>query len=146
MNKSDIAVQEFLNGFTCSQAVFSTYCEELGFKKEDALKIGCAFGGGMGSLGHVCGAVTGAFMLLGLKYGNTDSKDKEAKATTYKKVKEFAEKFKEKNGTIICNELLKCDISTPEGRKYAEENNLFRTVCPKFVKDAAEIIEQMLKE
>ncbi|AZT90641.1 C_GCAxxG_C_C family protein [Caldicellulosiruptor changbaiensis] len=146
MNKADIAVEKFLEGFTCSQAVFSTYCEELGFKKEDALKIGCAFGGGMGSLGHVCGAVTGAFMLIGLKYGNTDSKDKEAKVTTYKKVRDFAEKFKEKNGTIICNELLKCDISTPEGRKYAEENNLFRTVCPKFVKDAAEIIEQMLNE
>ncbi|ADQ45646.1 C_GCAxxG_C_C family protein [Caldicellulosiruptor kronotskyensis 2002] len=144
MNRSELAKEKFLSGFTCSQAVFSTYSTELGLDEKNAAKIACPFGGGLGSLGHVCGAVTGALMLIGLKYGSSEPKDKESKANAYSKVREFVKKFEERNKTIICKELLDCDISTPEGRKYAEENGLFKKVCPKFVKDAAEIIEEML--
>jgi len=116
----------------------------LAWMKKVQQKLLVHLGGGLGSLGYVCGAVTGALMLIGLKYGSSELQDKESKANAYSKVREFVKKFEEKNKTIICKELLNCDISTPDGRKYAEENGLFKNVCPKFVKDAAEIIEEML--
>lgn len=143
MGKADSAVACF-NNFNCSQAVFSTYCEDLGQDRENALKIACAFGGGMGHLGLTCGAVTGAFMLIGLKYGKYLPDDAAAKEKTYALVQEFAERFKALRGTICCNELLGCDMSTPEGEQYARDNGLWRSLCPKYVFDAATIIEDLL--
>jgi len=99
----------------------------------------------MGHLGETCGAVTGAFMVIGLKCGQTeDADDKERKKKTYKLVNEFVEKFNARNGSINCTELLRCDLSTPEGLTRAKEQNLFTTRCPKFVQDAAEILEELL--
>jgi C_GCAxxG_C_C family probable redox protein len=143
MGKADSAVACF-NNFNCSQAVFSTYCGDLGQDREAALKIACAFGGGMGHLGLTCGAVTGAFMLIGLKYGKYLPDDAAAKEKTYALVQEFSKRFKALHGTICCNELLGCDMNTPEGEQYARENGLWRSLCPKYVFDAATIIEDML--
>ncbi len=98
----------------------------------------------MGHLGETCGAVTGAFMLIGLKYGKTGVEDEQRREKAHSLVKEFAREFKSRNGSITCRELLDCDISTSEGMKLAEENELFITRCPTFVRDAAEIIEQIL--
>jgi C_GCAxxG_C_C family probable redox protein len=85
-------------------------------------------------------------MVIGLKYGKTKSEDEESKRKTYALVKDFVKRFKDKNSSIICKELLGCDISTAEGIKKFKENNLIATLCPKFVKDAAEIIEEILSE
>jgi len=112
--------------------------------RQTALKVSQAFGGGMGQMGETCGAVTGAFMVIGLKYGRTRADDDEAKRKTYALVKEFSEKFKARNGTIICRELLGCDLSTSEGQRIAKSEGLFSTVCPRFVQDAAEILEEIL--
>ena len=98
----------------------------------------------MGHLGETCGVVTGAFMLIGLKYGMTMADDEQRRVKAHSSVKEFAQEFKSRNGSITCRELLGCDISTSEGMRLAEENELFTTRCPKFVRDAAEIIEQIL--
>ena len=144
MNKAKESVSCFNEGFSCSQAVFSTYAVDMGVNRETALKVSQAFGGGMGGMGETCGAVTGAFMVIGLKYGRTRADDDEAKIKTYKLVKEFTEKFKARNGTIICRELLGCDIGTPEGQRIAKEEELFSTVCPGFVQDAVEILEEIL--
>ncbi len=144
MNKAKEAVSCFKEGFSCSQAVFSTYAVDMGVNRETALKVSQAFGGGMGQMGETCGAVTGAFMVIGLKYGRTNADDDEAKVKTYSLVKEFTEKFKARNGTIICRELLGCDIGTPEGEQIAREKKLISTVCPKFVRDAVEILEEIL--
>ena len=144
MNKAKESVSCFKEGFSCSQAVFSTYAVGMGLNREIALKVSQAFGGGMGQMGEVCGAVTGAFMVIGLKYGRTRADDDEAKVKTYSLVKEFTEKFKARNGTIICRELLGCDIGTPEGERIAKEKKLFSTVCPGFVQDAVEILEEIL--
>ncbi len=144
MSAVELAVACFREGFSCAQAVFSTYATEFGLDREKALAIAGAFGGGMGRLGEVCGAVTGAFMLIGLKHGKIRAEDDQARDTTYALVREFADKFKSRNGSIRCKELLGYDISTPEGLALAEERELFSTVCPKLVRDAAEIIEQML--
>ena len=97
-------------------------------------------------MGETCGAVTGALMVLGLKYGNATAEDKAAKADTYEKVVEYINRFKARNGSVVCRELLGCDISKPDGMKKAREDGLFDSICPKMVRDASEILETMLAE
>ena len=145
MNRVERAVSCFKEGFSCSQALLSTYGTQFGLSRETALKVSGAFGGGMGRRGETCGAVTGAFMLIGLKYGMTEPEDEQTKKKIYSLVNEFVDQFKSRNGSIICKELLGCDISTPDGMSIANKKKLFETLCPKFVQDAAEIIELILK-
>jgi C_GCAxxG_C_C family probable redox protein len=142
--KADQAVSLFKQGFNCSQSMVATYGEQFGLSREQGLKLGSGFGGGMGAMAETCGVVTGAFMVLGLKYGSDRTSDNEAKLNTYKLIREFAKKFKDLNGSITCKDLLGCDISTAEGYQTAKEKGLFSTVCPKIVQDAAEILEEML--
>jgi len=147
MNKSsnaDKAVSIFKEGINCSQAVLSSFAEDFGVDKNTALKVAAGFGGGMGRTGHRCGAVTGAYMVIGLKYGATTGQDKAAKELTYQKIREFNEKFEALNKTVTCRKLLNCDISTPEGFEEAKQKGLLTTLCPKFVKDAVEILEGMM--
>lgn len=140
------AVERFRSGFNCSQVVLSAYGEEFGLSRETALRVACGFGGGMGRMGGTCGAVTGAFMVIGLKFGNTNPEDKAIKQKTYDLVREFANRFEQRNGSVLCRDLLSCDISTSEGYKAAKERGVFKSVCPKLVADAAEILEEMLAE
>jgi C_GCAxxG_C_C family probable redox protein len=100
----------------------------------------------MGRMSQTCGAVTGVFMVLGLKFGNPDAQDKEAKERMCGIVSEFARRFEKRNGSIICKDLLVCDISKPEGAAAARKNGLFTSVFPKMVRDAAKILEGMLNE
>lgn len=144
MDRIEQAASLFREGFCCSQAVFTTFAVGMGMERDTALKISQTFCGGMGHMGETCGAVTGAFMVIGLKYGRTRVDDDESKLRTYALVKEFADKFTARNGTIICRELLGCDIGTQEGYQAAKERQLFSTVCPGFVRDAAEILEMIL--
>lgn len=144
--KPEQAVNIFKEGSNCSQAVISVYAEELGLSQNMALKIAQGFGGGMGRMAQTCGAVTGAFIVLGLKYGNTDINDKEAKERIYGLVREFSHRFESRNSSIVCRELLGCDISTPKGVLAAKENGLFTSVCPKMVRQAVEILNEMINE
>ena len=131
------AVDLFNDKYVCSQAVFGAFSPELGLSKEQALKIGACFGSGMRK-GEVCGACTGALMVLGLKYGESKEKSNEV-------CERFLDEFKKKNGSYICNELLGCDITTTEGVKYAVDNELFTEFCPKMVESAARITEKLIK-
>lgn len=144
MNRIESAVELFKKGFSCSQAIFSTFGKELGLDRNVALKIASAFGGGMGRMGKTCGAVTGAFIVIGLKYGQIKVENKQAKDKTYSLVKEFVKQFEAHNNSTICKELLGCDIGTPQGMQIAIEKSLLNTLCPKLVKDAAEILEGIL--
>ena len=143
--KAEQAVKRFRKGFNCSQGVLGSYCEQFGLECDKAFKVATGFGGGM-RMGGTCGSVTGALMVLGLKYGNTAAEDKEAKANTYKKVEEYTKRFKARNDSVTCRDLLGCDISTPEGMKEAKDKGLFSTICPKIVQDAVEILEEMMNE
>ena len=145
MNRVERAVSCFQEGFTCSQAMLSTYGPQFGLNHELALKVSGAFGGGMARMGETCGAVTGAFMVIGLEHGKTKNEDEQAKERAYSLIREFVDRFKSRNGSIVCRELLGYDISTPEGMKLIREKKLTTTLCPKFVQDAAEIIEQILE-
>jgi C_GCAxxG_C_C family probable redox protein len=143
MGNAEKAAAMFKEGFSCSQAVLGTYCERFGLDKELACKISSGFGGGM-HLDQACGAVTGAFMVIGLKYGRTRADDVEAKMKTAGMVTEFAKKFKARHGSISCTELIGCNISTLEGFEEAKKKDLFKQVCPKYVVSAAEILDEML--
>lgn len=144
MSRVEEAVSCFADGFSCSQSIVSTYGNEFGLDREKALKISTGFGGGMGRLGGTCGAVTGAIMVIGLKYGRATIEDMGSKEKTYELVREFVDRFKEINGSTSCNKLLDCDINTPEGTRHAMGNNLFKTLCPDFVRTSAEILEKLL--
>jgi C_GCAxxG_C_C family probable redox protein len=143
-HKIEEAVGCFREGFNCSQAILSTYSGELGLEKEAALKAAAGFGGGMGGLGEVCGAVTGAMIVIGLRHGYTMPKDKEAKEKIYALVRDLAGRFRSRNGSLLCRELLGCDLTTAEGMAMAREKRLFTERCPGFVREAAEILEDLL--
>jgi len=144
MSNVEKAVTIFNNGYNCSQSVVSAYAEQFGLDNETALRIAGRFGGGMGRRGEVCGALTGAIMVIGLKYGSVESGNTESKNHTYELVYEAAKRFRARNGCIHCNELLGIDIHNPEDRARAVEQNLFSSKCPDFVRDAAEILEELL--
>lgn len=142
MNKVQEAVESFGKLHNCCQAVFSTYCEQFGLEKELALKIACGFAAGMGRQGETCGAVTGAYMLIGLKHGKVIQDDNQAKEKTYELVQEFSRKFKERNKFTACKELLGAEPLTGDRTVLAEK---YKVLCPIMVKDAAEIIEELLE-
>ncbi len=144
MSRVKKAVSYFAEGFSCSQSILASYCPEFGLDRELALKIATGFGGGMGRLGDTCGAVSGAIMIIGLKYGSFKIGDMESKEKTYGLVRKYMDDFIRVNGSTKCNKLLDCDISTPDGMRHGYENNLFKTLCPDFVKSSAEILEKLL--
>jgi C_GCAxxG_C_C family probable redox protein len=146
MTSSQDAIGLYKQTFTCSQAVCAAFGSRLGLDKETALKISCAFGGGCSRLGLTCGAVTGAFMVIGLKYGRSTPDDTAAKEKTYSLTQEFAKRFVQKNGSLNCTELLGCDLGTDEGYAAAKEQNLFTTLCLRLVKDSAEILEDLIEK
>lgn len=145
MNHVEKAEYYFSNNFNCSQAVFATFAEELGMDVETALKIGTPFGSGA-RRGEICGAVSGALMVLGLKYGHCHSENKEEKTRAYHVADDFLNRFSEAKGTVVCRELLKYDLTKEEDMKEIMDQNLFKTVCPEMVKCAAAIVEEMLTE
>ena len=142
----DLAAACFKEGFSCSQAVLSACSERFGLDRETALRVAGAFGGGIARRGETCGAVTGAFMVIGLKHGKVKAEDNAAREKTYDLAKEFTVRFVERNKTIVCKELLGYDLSTPEGREAVKEKKLATTICPKFVQDAVEIVVEIVKE
>ena len=143
-SRADKAVACFREGFACSQAVLSSFAGDFGLDKDMALKLASGFGGGMGRMAQTCGAVTGAYMVIGMKHGATTAQDKAAKEHTYLVIREFNERFKARNQSLICKDLLNCDISTPAGFEEAKQKGLLTTICPKMVRDAVEVLEEML--
>ncbi|MBR6184856.1 MAG: C_GCAxxG_C_C family protein [Clostridia bacterium] len=147
MNHEEKARQFFLEGYNCAQAVFCAFCEETGIQIDQAAYLASSFGGGMGRLREVCGAVSGALLAMGALTGYADPKDSQAKAAHYRLVQEFAARFREMNGSIICRELLRDVPAAPGGtpEKRTPEFYAIRP-CPRLVGQAAALLEQMLAE
>ena len=141
----DKARKYFGQKYHCSQAVLAAFADEIGLTEQQALKLGGCFGAGM-CKGEVCGACTGALMALGMKYGQYEITDIESRIKTNEVTKAFLDEFREENGSYICKELLKCDLSTENGRKHAIEHNLFTEFCPEMVCSAVRIAEKLMKE
>lgn len=126
--------------------MLASFAGDYGMDRDTALKVAGAFGGGFGRLGHTCGAITGGMMAIGLRYGKTMPEDDPAREKTYTLAREFIEKFKERHETTLCRELIGCDISTPESIQSAKDRQLFTALCPKYVRTAVELLEELLQE
>ena len=146
MNRSEKAVELFASGQNCAQAVLVAFSEGTALDPALAAKLAGGFGGGMGRMAGTCGAVTGAFLVLGLHRGSVSADDKAGKENTYRLVREFAVRFQARNGSIACRDLLGCDIGTTTGLETAKAKGVFRTICPKLVRDAAEVLEEMMHD
>jgi C_GCAxxG_C_C family probable redox protein len=146
MKKSNKAVEYFREKFNCSQSVLAVFGIDYGLSENDSLKVACAFGGGMGRQQKTCGAVTGALMAIGLKYGKGINDTEEKKQLTYSKTREFFEEFIKIHGSTNCRELLDgLNMSDPEDHKKIMDRNLFEVKCEKYVADAVIITEKLIK-
>jgi len=139
------AVTCFRGGINCTQALLFTYGRRFGLDEDLALRVGGAFGSGMG-IGETCGAVTGALMVIGLKYARIRGGVYLSREKTYDAAADFIARFRERNNTVVCRDLLGCDVTTPEGFKQAKKEKHFKKRCPKFVQDAAEILEEIQQD
>lgn len=145
-NHSDRAKELFKQGYNCSQAVLGAFCEELGLDFSTAMKLSSSFGGGMGRMREVCGAVSGMFMVAGLIFGFDETSNPAVKGELYKRIQELAQKYKDKNGSIICRELLNgVENSTTPRPSDRNEEYYKKRPCVDLVGDAAEIFEEYLK-
>ncbi len=143
-NRNENAVSCFKEGFSCSQAVLTAYSDLFNLDRTTALKLSQPFGGGIAHQGGTCGAVSSAFMVIGLKHGRIQAEDLEAREKTYEKVLEFIELFTASNGSTVCKVLLGYDLSSPEGFQQAVDSGLFDTLCPKLIQSSIEILEKIL--
>lgn len=138
------AEELFLEGYNCAQAVFCAFADQMEIEKELALKLSSSFGGGMGRMREVCGAVSGMFMVLGALEGYSSPEDNNEKKELYSKVQKLAEEFKNENGSIICRELLGAGVSqTPTPSERTTEFYKKRP-CKEYVGIAAEILAKHL--
>lgn len=146
-NHSELARSYFWEGYNCSQSVFLAFCDDLGFDKAQAARIASPFGGGISRLREVCGGVSGMFMAAGLFLGYDDPNDDAAKKELYAFGQELAHRFSQKNGSIICRELLGLDRKKDEPTPSARTPEYYKKrPCADLVADAAEILEAMLIE
>jgi len=145
IEKSQLAKRYFEEGYNCAQSVLLAFCEETGLSIDQAAKLASTFGGGMGRMREVCGAVSAMFMIQGLMEGYTDPKAKEEKAELYARVRDVAERFREKNHSIICRDLL-IDVQTTPGGVPEERTQEYyeRRPCGCYVEDAAGLIAEAL--
>lgn len=146
--KAEKAKQLFKDGYNCSQAVLGAFCEDIGLDFETAVKLSSSFGGGMGRMREVCGAVSGMFMAAGLKCGYSSPEDRESKKEHYKLIQQMAEEFRKKNGSIICRELLGQQEGKEASHIPSERTKEYykNRPCAELVSDAAEIFENILAQ
>lgn len=146
MNKTEYAQNCLKRGCSCSQSVLSAFMGQFDLDKDTALRISSAFGGGMGGQGEVCGAVTAAFMVMGLKYGSTAPHVEEERDLISTKAGMFMNKFKSSKGSILCRDLLGADVGTSEGLNKAKIEGLFEIICPDVIGCSVEIIEDLISD
>lgn len=147
VSRVEQAVSTFEEGYTCAQSVFATYADLFGMDRQTALKLSSPMGGGIGRMREVCGVVSSMALLAGLKEGNTDPANEEGKERIYLLVRQMAEKFKEKHGTIICRELLGIDGMEESARPSERTEEYYRErPCSQLVATASRIIEEILLE
>lgn len=149
-NCAERAANYFLEGYNCCQSVFLAFSDRYGIDRETALKLSCSFGGGMGRMRQVCGAVSGMALVCGMETGNTDGKDKQKKTENYGKMRRLAEAFREKNGSIVCGELLGLSgqAGNTEGTAPSDRTAEYykKRPCKELVRCAAEILEREFPE
>lgn len=146
-NHGEIAEKLFREGYNCAQAVLIAFSDETGLDQETAARVASSFGGGLARMREVCGAVSGAAMVLGMLKGYADPTDPTAKKAHYHLVQEFARRYKELNGSIICRELLK-GVDTVKGSDPEARTDAYyrKRPCPALIHQAADILDEMLSK
>jgi C_GCAxxG_C_C family probable redox protein len=134
----------FESGFNCTQSVLLSFCEEFGLSKETASKMACPFGGGIGGHGKICGAITGAMMVIGLKYGSANSTDLDSKKISSEKAHFLLENFEEKHGSCDCNDLIGCRLYRLNPEELKVKRHHIHSTCPKFLETVIVFIEEEL--
>ena len=136
----------FMDGYNCAQSVLCAYCDETGMDFEQAVKLASSFGAGMGRLREVCGAVTGMFMVAGLKYGYTSPNDDETKTKHYELIQSLAKQFETENGSIICRDLLELGEAQqgPVPDKRTADYYQHRR-CAQLVENAGKMLDTLIE-
>jgi C_GCAxxG_C_C family probable redox protein len=137
------ARKDFLDEHACSQAVFMQFAQQMGLPENLAARIAAGFGGGMGQA-ETCGALTGAYMVLGLRYSDRNGIMPEDRETVTGMIQIFNERFIAKHGSLTCRGLLQCDISTEDGKQHAETQGLRESICADLVQSSVEILEDLV--
>jgi C_GCAxxG_C_C family probable redox protein len=143
-NIEDQAILDFRSGLNCAQAVFSACSDRLGYDKELALSITAGFGGGMGRLQETCGVVTGAFMVIGIYNSQQYPDNLTRKEMSYAMIRKFNDSFVDIYQTNSCSKLINCDLSTPEGRALAHENQLHETICEVCMATSFRLLKELI--
>lgn len=143
MSEATEAVELFSGSYACSQAILSAFAPSLGLDTDQAIRLSAGFAAGMRQ-GDFCGAVTGATMVLGLALCKEDCVTSGGREEVGSAVCEFADRFRQLNGSLDCPDIIGCDLRTADGMNMAKERGLFATKCSRAVRDAAEILEDML--
>ncbi|MCF8383337.1 MAG: C-GCAxxG-C-C family protein [Chlorobium sp.] len=145
MTRGDHAVSIFSEGYNCAQSVLFAFSDDLGIAGNTALKISSGFGGGIGRMQEVCGAVTCGIMVIGARYGRGEGDDRSASVIIYAKTRELMCRFAERHGSCCCSTLLNgCELMIDEGRKSYSDNGFFSKVCTPCVRSVIEILEHIL--
>ncbi|MDD6095673.1 MAG: C-GCAxxG-C-C family protein [Clostridia bacterium] len=145
MEHDVLAGELFRKGYNCSQAVLLAFSDVTGLDQRTALAVSSSFGGGMGRLREVCGAVSGAFMVAGLLWGGYDPNHRDAKAEHYKLIQRLAARLKEENGSIICRELLGLPGASAPVPEERTADYYRRRPCEAYIRTAARIIDEEIK-
>jgi C_GCAxxG_C_C family probable redox protein len=144
MNRPSAAREYMLAKNNCAQAIVATYAPQIGFSEDDLIHMAFPFGAGFGMQGLICGALSGAAMILGAKYGKILQGDEHYAEQVYGITLALFEQFRKINGTILCRELIHLDLSKPEGLAEAQKRGVFTAQCPDYVYQTSEILEKLL--
>jgi len=144
MNRPEIAADNMRRGFNCAQSIVKAFSSELTVDEQAAVKMAAALGAGLGRNGYVCGALSGAALVIGAKYGNTDPADTAGREKAYAVANELLEKFQREHHTVLCRELISFNLKNPDELKRARDEGIFAVRCPVFVLSAGRILEEIL--
>lgn len=139
------ATEKFQQKYGCASSVLYGFCQKWGLEEDLALRLSCGFGGGIARTQDICGAVSGGIMVLGLKYGRGANDDMQVTDEMYRKTREFIARFRERQGSHLCRELIgDCELATEEGQRFFKENNLHEKICSPCVQCAVHLVEEMM--
>ncbi|MDY6799972.1 MAG: C-GCAxxG-C-C family protein [Bacteroidota bacterium] len=146
MKRYEKALKYYAEGYNCAQSVIVAFADVLKLPEETTLRLAAGFGGGMGQLQQTCGAIAGAFMVIGYLKGNyqTGKESEESREITNQLIQDFSRIFTQKHGSINCKSLIDIDLNSKEGRKKAKETDVFNKKCTNFIKTAVELLEDTL--
>ncbi len=145
--KTRHANERFKSGFNCSQSVLSAFAEDFGLSRDSCPRLASPFGSGIARMQETCGAVTGALMAIGLKYGKGENGTEDDKTIAYRQSQFLVNEFKKRNTTICCRQLLDgYDMNSPQEMAKIMELDLYNNYCLKYIQDAVEITETILSD